>query len=133
MATSTGDSRTDLPVPDAAGADERRESGKRARAADRLMDRATRTYPPTQALARARNVENLLLFIDDDLRETALSMQRIERYLVATLAMLESETIERATVQALATDRDVLSHVDALNETLESLRRRMARLAASLR
>lgn len=97
------------------------------------MDRATRPYTRTSAIANAENVENLVLFIDDDLRETALSIQRIERYLVDTLSLLERDELTRADVSELVGDQRILDHVDQLNETLESLRRRMARLAANLR
>lgn len=96
------------------------------------MDRATRPYPKTQAL-RGQHVDNLLLFIDDDLRETALAMERIERYLTKTLEMLECNDLSREQVHALAVDTSVLDYVDLLNETLESLRRRMARLSGKLR
>lgn len=111
---------------------DRRVSGRRARARDRLMDRATQPYAPNPALARLEQVENLLLFIDDDLRESALSMERIERYLVATLDMLEADRLERDEVEALATNEEVLDQIDALNQSLESLRRRVARLARLL-
>jgi len=122
------------PRGDAADADkERRRSGTRTRARDRIMDRATRDYPPSEALTQVRGVENLLLFIDDDLRETALSMQKIEGYLVNALGLLESPKLSRDQVQTVASDTDVLDHVDQMVETLESLRRRLARLASSLR
>jgi hypothetical protein len=111
---------------------ERRVSGRRARARDRLMDRASQPYAPNPTLARLEHVENLLMFIDDDLRESALSMERIERYLIATLDMLEGEQLERGEVEALASDDEVLGQIDALNESLESLRRRVARLARLL-
>lgn len=111
---------------------DRRISGRRARARDRLMDRASQPYAPNPALARLEHVENLLLFIDDDLRESALSMERIERYLVATLDLLEGDQLERSEVEALAGNEDVLDQIDALNESLESLRRRVARLARLL-
>lgn len=104
----------------------------RARARDRLMDRATQSYTKTSTLASTENVENLVLFIDDDLRETALSIQRIERYLVDTLGLLEQEQLTREEVSALVADQNILDHVDQLHGTLESLRRRMARLAANL-
>jgi hypothetical protein len=113
-------------------ASDRRISGRRARARDRLMDRASQPYAPNPALAQLEHVENLLLFIDDDLRESALSMERIERYLVATLDLLESDRLERAEVEVLAGNEDVLDQIDALNESLESLRRRVARLARLL-
>ena len=112
-----------------AGSD-RRVSGHRARARDRLMDRASQPYEPNPALAKVDHVENLLMFIDDDLRETALSMERIERYLVSTLDMLEGDRLDRRQIHGLATDISVLDQVDLLNESLESLRRRMARLAS---
>lgn len=119
-----------------AAADERRDSGRRNRRTDRLMDRATRDYATSKPLAKAKrggDINNLLLFIDDDMRETALAMARIERYLHSTLELLEAPKLTREQVQALATDREVLDHVDMLNETLESLRRRMASLAGRLR
>ena len=120
------------PAPESSGED-RRTSGKRARARDRLMDRANQPYPKTRALTGVDRVENLLLFIDDDLRETAMAISNIEAYLIQTLAMLERQELTRLEVHELASDTDILEHVDLLNETLESLRRRMARLASNLR
>ncbi len=111
----------------------RRQSGGRARARDRLMDRATRSYPVSESLSHARGVENLVLFIDDDLRETGLALGSVETYLVEILKLLESPRMSREEVHALAADTQVLDHVDMLTETLETLRRRLAKLAASLR
>ena len=108
---------------------ERRASGRRARARDRLMDRASQPYAPHPGLRKSHDVENLLLFIDDDLRETALSMERIERYLISTLDLLEGETLCPDEIHAIAGDEEVLDHLDQLNETIESLRRRINRLA----
>jgi len=116
----------------ASGAD-RRQSGGRARARDRLMDRATRSYPISETLSHARGVENLVLFIDDDLRETGLALGSVETYLVEILKLLEAPRMSREEVHALAADTQVLDHVDMLVETLETLRRRLAKLAASLR
>lgn len=115
---------------------ERRGSGGRARARDRLMDRATRSYPesePIRQLAGARGVENLMLFIDDDLRETAMALGNVENYLVGVLRLLEAPRLGREEVHAVAADTQVLDHVDMLVETLETLRRRLAKLSASLR
>lgn len=114
------------------GGSDRRISGRRARARDRLMDRANTPYSPNPALAQVEQVENLLLFIDDDLRESALSMERIERYLVSTLDMLEGDSLNRAEIDALAGNEEVLDQIDQLNESLENLRRRVARLARLL-
>jgi hypothetical protein len=111
---------------------ERRGSGRRARARDRLMDRASQPYAPNPALSQVKHVENLLLFIDDDLRESALSMERIERYLISTLEMLEGDRLVPEQVEALATDEDILDQIDQLNENIENLRRRVARLARAI-
>jgi len=124
--------RTPAQEPETSGTTERRVSGRRARARDRLMDRANTPYKPHPQLTHIRHVENLLLFIDDDLRETALSMERIERYLVSTLDLLEGESLERPEVERLAGDTEVLDQIDQLNLSLESLRRRMARLSRLL-
>lgn len=96
------------------------------------MDRASQPYAPNPALSQIRHVENILMFIDDDLRETALSMERIENYLISTLDLLEGEGLVRADVEALATDVEILDQIDLLNESLENLRRRVSRLARLL-
>lgn len=112
---------------------ERRRSGQRRRASDRLYDRATRDYSRNTALERVRDVETMMLFVDDDLRETALSLGRIETYLVRTLQTLERPDVRRKDVTDLAADTSVLDHLDLLNETVESLRRRLTRLASRMR
>lgn len=123
------------PVVAAATAEpsDRRSSGRRARLRDRLMDRATQAYAPNSALRGVDNIGNLMLFVDDDLRETALSMTRIEGYLTRTLDALESSGLGRKDVLALASDTEVLEHLDQLNETLESLRRRLAKVAGEMK
>jgi len=112
---------------------ERRRSGRRARARDRLMDRATRPYPQNAALIGVENVENLLLFVDDDLRETALAINEVEKFLLRTLGLLETPNLRREEVQSVASDTSVLDNLDLLNETVESLRRRLARLSARMK
>lgn len=115
------------------GGAERRASGRRARARDRLLDRGSQPQPVPGELARVRDIENTLLFIDDDLRETALAMTRIEDYLTLALRTLESPDVRREHVSALAQDVRVLDHLDALSETLESLRRRLAKLSSTMK
>lgn len=120
--------------PEAPGAAERRGSGRRGRARDRLLDRGSQpTTVPGGALGAVRDIENTLLFIDDDLRETALAMTRIEDYLHRTLVALESPELRREHVHALASDTRVLDHLDGLSETLESLRRRLAKLSTTMK
>lgn len=135
-ASPIGDVEDLLGEPDAtprANAPERRTSGRRARARDRLLDRGTQPTQVGDALERVRDIENLLLFIDDDIRETALAMQRIEDYLTRASATLDHPALRREHVLALAGDERVLDHLDRLSETLESLRRRLARLSASMK
>ena len=117
----------------ASRADERRQSGRRARARDKLLDRGSQPTQVGQSLERVRDIENLLLFVDDDIRETALAMQRIEEYLTRTMQTLDHPQLRREHVLALAGDKRVLDHLDRLSETLESLRRRLARLSASMK
>ena len=112
---------------------ERRQSGARVRARDRLMDRMLRPTQEADPLSRVRGVENLVLFIDDDLRETAMALGNVEGYLLEILKLLEAPRLAREEVHALAADTQVLDHVDMLVETLETLRRRLAKLSASLR
>jgi len=117
----------------ASRADDRRHSGRRARARDKLLDRGSQPTQVGQSLERVRDIENLLLFVDDDIRETALAMQRIEEYLTRTMQTLDHPQLRREHVLALAGDKRVLDHLDRLSETLESLRRRLARLSASMK
>lgn len=122
-----------VPEPRAeASALDRRRSGRRARTRDRLLDRGTQPTAIADTLHRVRDIENLLLFVDDDIRETALAMTRIEDYLTHTMRTLDDPGLRREHVLALAGDRRVLDHLDRLSETLESLRRRLAKLSASM-
>ena len=124
---------TARPEPRPGDAPERRGSGRRARARDRLLDRPSRTSAPTAALMGVVDLETMLLFVDDDLRETALALQHIESYLLRALDLLTRESLRRAEVLAVAADGQVLQHVDQLGETLESLRRRLAKLASRMK
>lgn len=130
-AAATGQVSMDKPRQE--GGAERRQSGGRARARDRLMDRASRPSPESDALSHFRGVQNLVLFIDDDLRETGMALGKVEGYLVEILKLIEQPRITREDVHALAADTRVLGDVDMLVETLETLRGRLAKLAASLR
>lgn len=124
---------TARPEPRPEDAPERRGSGRRARARDRLLDRPERPNAPNAALMGVVDLETMLLFVDDDLRETALALQHIETYLLRALDLLSQESLRRADVLAVAADGHVLQHVDQLGETLESLRRRLAKLASRMK
>jgi hypothetical protein len=101
--------------------------GRRLR--DRLVERDGTQNPRL----RRYELANLLLFVDDDLRETALAIGGIEGFLTAALALLEKEDLEAGELAALASGDEVLDRLDYLAETLGSLRRRMGLIAQSLR
>ncbi len=113
---------------------DRRKSGPRRRLRDRLLDRGSRpTEVPEGALAKVRDIENLLLFIDDDMRETALALVRIEQFLGGALETLDDPNVRREHILSLAGDQVVLEQIDQLTETLESLRRRLAKLSSNMK
>jgi hypothetical protein len=102
--------------------------GRRAR--DRLADRDG-TQNPT--LTVRHELQNVLMLVDDDLRETAQAMESIETFLVDALHHLEREDISREHLLRLAGDEKVLSEMDRLGETLMNLKRRLMGIAGTLR
>ena len=105
----------------------RKRWGRRLR--DRLVDREGTQNPRL----RRYELANLMLFVDDDLRETALAIGGIEGFLTAALALLEKEDLDAGELEALAGDGAVLERLDYLGETVASLRRRMGLIAGSLK
>ncbi|HJZ86627.1 MAG TPA: hypothetical protein VKN99_15725 [Polyangia bacterium] len=104
-----------------------RPHGRRLR--DRLVAREGTANP---TLLRYE-LQNLLLFVDDDLRETALALGGIESFLTHALAVLEKEDVVPDELAALACDANVLDRLDYLGETLSNLRRRMGLIAQTLK
>jgi hypothetical protein len=89
---------------------------------DRLAERDGTNNP---SLAERYELTNLLLLIDDDLRETALALTGIERFLGDALQLLDHEGVRPVELVRLAQDGDVLDRMDTLAETLTQLRRRL--------
>jgi len=104
-----------------------KRGGRRAR--DRLVEREGTSNPRL----RRYELQNQLLFLDDDLRETALALGGIESFLAHALALLEKTDVAPAELAALADDGEVLDRLDYLGETLASLRRRMGLIAHTLK
>jgi hypothetical protein len=102
--------------------------GRRAR--DRLSDRDGTQNP---ALTVRHELQNVLLLVDDDLRETAQAMESIEGFLVDALHQLEREDLRREDLLRLAADEKVLGEMDRLGETLMNLKRRLMGIAGTLR
>ena len=101
--------------------------GRRLR--DRLVDRDVTANPRLHRY----DLQNLMLFVDDDLRETALALGGIETFLSRALALLENAELTPDELAELAHDAQVLDRLDYLGETLSSLRRRMGLIAHTLK
>jgi hypothetical protein len=99
------------------------------RARDKLINRAG-THNST--LDGHRRLQNHVLLIDDDLRETAHALGGIEDFLVRALHVLDQENLESDQVQALATDTAVQREMEYLGDTLSSLKRRLHIIATTL-
>jgi hypothetical protein len=109
---------------------ERRASPRR-RIRDRIATGAAARVP-----AAGSDIANLLVLLEDDLRETALALGAIELYLVRATELLERPDFGRAdqlALGALAGDGKVLERIDALTDNLGGLRRRMTQVAAALK
>jgi|SRR5690242_17501195 len=107
---------------------ERRASPRR-RMRDQLPQRET-TNP---ALAGRSELKNLLLFLDDDVRESGKALVRVEKYLGRALALLDAAEVSPDEIKELAREQDIFDDLHALVDTLASLRARMGKVASSLR
>jgi hypothetical protein len=107
---------------------ERRASPRR-RLRDRLPDRET-TNP---ALAGKFELKNLLLFLDDDVRESGKALVRIEKYLGRALALLDAKSVSPDELESLADEQAIFDDLHTLVDTLGSLRKRMGKVASSLK
>src|SRR4051812_12632395 len=106
-----------------------RRSSPRRRQRDRLPDRET-TNP---ALSQRFELKNLLLFLDDDVRESSKALQRVEGFLARALALLDAETVAVEELEALASQQATFDDLHTLVDTLGSLRTRMGKVASTLR
>lgn len=101
----------------------------RRRLRDVLAERDTRQG---RFIGRA-DVANLMLLIDDDLRETATAMNDIEGFLADAQRLLDATELEPQALLRLCADDEVLECMDTLSETLQTLRRRFGALAATVK
>lgn len=106
-----------------------RRATPRRRLRDRLPDRET-TNP---ALSNRFELRDLLLFLDDDVRESAKALGRVERYLGRTLALLDGDDVSADELDALAGEQAIFDDLHTLVDTLGSLRARMGKVASALR
>lgn len=102
---------------------------QRRRLRDRLMAHETQNA----SLNERPEIANLLLLIDDDLRETAQSMSALDSFLAEALRLLDSAEVRPHDLIRLCADDHVMERLDILAETFSTLRRRFGALAAGLR
>src|SRR5262245_18648248 len=105
------------PGPMLQGMMDRRSSPRR-----RLRDRiASRPAGATTLISNGPRTANLLLLVDDDLRETALALASIESFLERALEVIDRPDLTREELSLLAGDEGVLDRIDTLSENLASL------------
>jgi hypothetical protein len=102
-------------------------SGRGRRARDRLAA----GEPDSELYGQVSSeLDNLLMFVADDLRESTLSLAGIEAHLVAVHRLLGEGALEPGEVDA-AVGVDLDGRLDALADSLQSLQRRLQRLRAA--
>ena len=106
-----------------------RRSTPRRRIRDRMPERET-TNP---SLSQRSELRNLLLFLDDDVRESAKALVRVEKYLGRTLALLDDGQVTADALDALSDEQQIFDDLHTLVDTLGSLRSRMGKVASTLR
>jgi hypothetical protein len=106
-----------------------RRSTPRRRTRDRLPDRET-TNP---SLSQHFELRNLLLFLDDDVRESAKALVRVEKYLGRAMALLDDGEVTADALDTLSDEQAIFDDLHTLVDTLGSLRSRMGKVASTLR
>jgi hypothetical protein len=107
---------------------ERTGVGRRAR--DRLMAGAA---TPSAALAARAELQNMILFLADDLRESAVAVGGIEAFVLRAQQILEKPDLTVEELRGLLDDDQVVERMDLLWDALASLRRSMGLIHDSLR
>jgi hypothetical protein len=110
------------------GQGERTGAGRRAR--DRILAGAT---VPSAALAARHELQNMILFLADDLRESALAVGGIEAFVLRAQQILEKPDLTPEELRALVEDDGVVERMDLLWDALSSLRRSMGLIHDSLK
>ena len=75
----------------------------------------------------------MILFLADDLRESALAMGGIESFIMQAQRILEKPDLSTDDLRTLVDDRAVLERLELLWDSLGSLRKSMSLIHESLR
>ncbi len=105
------------------------KTDKRRRLRDRLSERDGTSNP---TLTERHELANLLLLVDDDLRQTARALGAVESFLTRAADLLEEPNVSAGALATLAAGGDVLDELDELGETVSSLRRKLLAIASAL-
>lgn len=97
---------------------QRTGGGRRAR--DRILAGQT---APSPVLSQRYDLQNLVLFLGDDLRESAMAMGGIEAFLLHARVLLEKTDLTHGDLEILLAKDDVAARIDLLSDALSSLRR----------
>jgi hypothetical protein len=97
---------------------------------DRLEERDGTRNP---ALHDRYELANLLLLVDDDLRQTARALGTVDAFLAAAADLLEREGVQAGDLAALAGDGEVLDCLDEIQENVAGLRRKLLAIASQIR
>jgi hypothetical protein len=109
---------------------DRTGAGRRAR--DRLLAGEVASLPARLPAASRSELANLLLFVADDLRESALAVGGIESFLVAAQRVLHSDELSAARLAQLLDADDLEQRLAALDDAVTALRRSIANLRERL-
>ncbi|MFH0901737.1 MAG: hypothetical protein V2A73_14000 [Pseudomonadota bacterium] len=107
---------------------ERTGYGRRAR--DRILSEQAALSP---TIAHRFELANMLLFLGDDLRESALALGGIEAFLLEAQRILEKPDLTEEDLQKLLEHDDVLDRIDLLEDALSSLRRSIGLVHGTLK
>jgi hypothetical protein len=87
---------------------------------------------PSPVIRGRTDLQYLILFLGDDLRECALAVGGIEAFLISAQRALENPDLAPAELRPIVDDRRVLERFELLADALGSLRRSMAAIHDSL-
>jgi hypothetical protein len=99
----------------------------------RLRDRIASLDRTDNPALQRQELANLVLLVEDDLRETALALGQVEQFLAGAMTLLEAPELDAAGIAAVAADSKVSWRLDALADNITNLRHRMGTIAAELR
>jgi hypothetical protein len=110
-----------------------RREGQRTGGGRRARDRILAGHSFAGSAIQSRyELRNLLLFLDDDLRESALAVGGIEGFLLRAQALLERPDLTPAQLEELVGSDDIAERMELLWDAISSLRSSMERIRACL-